>query len=269
MSSLYNQPPAPASKHSVALYVTYLHVHKNLAASTIRSRLSAISYFHKINDLDIPTNSYTISKLLSSYAKDSPRVTLQRKPISYNLLCNLLHGIYVYPHSRYDSIMFRALFILMYEAALRISEVTFSKYNDHNIQVDQVKASKHSIVITFISYKHSPASPYKVLIPSNTSKSCPVKLYHKYLSVRKPGPGPVFLQANGKPLTSAFVTRSLKSFLRVLNLNTDCYNTHSFRIGKATDLALSGYSDSNIALIGRWKSDAFKKYLKPDTVKTS
>ena len=44
-------------------------------------------------------------------------------------------------------------------------------------------------------------------------------------------------------------------------------NTHSFRIGGATAAASDGISDSTIQILGRWSSDAYRRYLRfSDTV---
>ena len=40
------------------------------------------------------------------------------------------------------------------------------------------------------------------------------------------------------------------------------YNTHSFRIGAAASAKQAGVSDSHLKALGRWKSDAYKKYIR-------
>ena len=46
----------------------------------------------------------------------------------------------------------------------------------------------------------------------------------------------------------------------------DDFNTHSFRMGKATDMHNRGYSDAQIAKAGRWASNAFMRYIKPNVI---
>ncbi|KAK6195007.1 hypothetical protein SNE40_000528 [Patella caerulea] len=43
--------------------------------------------------------------------------------------------------------------------------------------------------------------------------------------------------------------------------------THSFRIGGASLAAHNGLSDSQIRQLGRWRSDAFRKYIRPSSLK--
>ena len=49
---------------------------------------------------------------------------------------------------------------------------------------------------------------------------------------------------------------------RYNNLDSSLYEAHSFRIGAASWAAAKGFSDSQIRLLGRWKSNAFLKYIR-------
>lgn len=49
-------------------------------------------------------------------------------------------------------------------------------------------------------------------------------------------------------------------------LDTSRYKGHSFRIGAACYAADKGFSDAQIRALGRWKSDAFKVYIRSDTL---
>ncbi len=45
-----------------------------------------------------------------------------------------------------------------------------------------------------------------------------------------------------------------------------CINTHLLRSGGANTLALSGYSDTQIQKMGRWKGATFKEYIREELV---
>ena len=55
---------------------------------------------------------------------------------------------------------------------------------------------------------------------------------------------------------------ALKKALKELNLNPSHFNTHSFRIGAATSAKQAGISDSHLKAMGRWRSDAYLKYIR-------
>ena len=46
-------------------------------------------------------------------------------------------------------------------------------------------------------------------------------------------------------------------------MDTTRYNTHSFRIGRTTNMMLEGYSEAQIKVAGRWISNAFIRYSRP------
>ena len=72
-----------------------------------------------------------------------------------------------------------------------------------------------------------------------------------------------FLNCDGSLVKRSQLVHIMKHQLASLAYDPALYNTHSFRIGRATDLATKGYSEAQIAIRGRWKSNAYKKYIKP------
>ena len=56
--------------------------------------------------------------------------------------------------------------------------------------------------------------------------------------------------------------RRVREALTELGFNPEEFAGHSFRIGAATAAAQAGIEDSVIRAIGRWKSDAFLRYVR-------
>jgi hypothetical protein len=54
----------------------------------------------------------------------------------------------------------------------------------------------------------------------------------------------------------------LQLYLTFAGLNLKNYKSHSFRIGAATTAWAKGFSEEQIQQIGRWNSEAFKKYIR-------
>jgi hypothetical protein len=107
--------------------------------------------------------------------------------------------------------------------------------------------------------------------------NCPVRaLGRRYRHVRaKGGVGTTFLSAYWAEglrydVTAEDISRGLKLAATTLNYPTtkgipiDRINTHSLRSGGANALALSGYSDTQIQKMGRWRGATFKEYIREE-----
>ena len=72
----------------------------------------------------------------------------------------------------------------------------------------------------------------------------------------------LLVHQSGKAVEAVWVRSKLKEACRKIGLEGD-YNTHSLRIGAASDAAKNGLPEHLIKLRGRWKSDAYLRYLRP------
>ena len=71
-----------------------------------------------------------------------------------------------------------------------------------------------------------------------------------------------FVYESGVPVAPPDIRKNLRSTLNRLGLDHTLYDTHSFRIGRATDLFNRGIPVESIKKIARWKSNAVYKYLR-------
>ena len=78
-----------------------------------------------------------------------------------------------------------------------------------------------------------------------------IRPYNIYLSLRSNKNGPLFINENGSSITRPQFVKVLKSQLTHLNYNATLYNTHSFWIGRASNMAAEGYSENQIAMVRR------------------
>ena len=54
----------------------------------------------------------------------------------------------------------------------------------------------------------------------------------------------------------------MKEVMASCGLDASRFNTHSFRAGMATHMALKGFSAEQIKLAGHWSSDAYRKHIR-------
>ena len=267
-SRLYQQP-LPATPLTISLYATHLHNNLHLKGTTIRTHLSAIAYQHQLAGYPSPTDNFIVNKLLLSYSKhDNPPAI--RRAISKSILVKLIQSIKTHENKRTQA-LYCALFTLMFHGLLRCSEVTKSTGKSHNLLSTQVslvgKGHKKVIRIAFKSYKHSKPAPPHLDVKRTGGLVCPIDALKSYLLQRESQAQACFCNKDNSEVKRAQIVKMLKKHLSYIGLPPSDYNTHSFRIGKATAMAKSGHTHSQIALAGRWNSNAFLKYIKPTLIR--
>ena len=166
--------------------------------------------------------------------------------------------------------MYSSVFTLMYHAALRASEICVTPLASHTLKANQLIITKttngNAIKIKFSSYKHSTSEPTPLVIYPSETNGCPVKAYKEFCHVRCKHTDLAYVNKDNTPLSRQQLARTLHGLLEKTKMKPSHYNTHSFRIGKATDMANNGYTHAQIAMLGRWKSNAFLKYIKPTII---
>lgn len=101
-----------------------------------------------------------------------------------------------------------------------------------------------------------------IILGSTDKQVCPVSSLTSYLASRPSSPGPLFINAEGSPITKPRFVNHIRDILRTLGLPQDQFAGHSFRIGAATTAAYKGVQDSTIKTLGRWQSSAFLQYIR-------
>ncbi|XP_069110316.1 uncharacterized protein [Argopecten irradians] len=158
----------------------------------------------------------------------------------------------------YDNLMFRAIFTTAFYALARIGELlAFTKpqservlqLEDVSFEVKNDQAVKVHLV--FKNFKHNisqqPHSVPIVALPRHPF--CPVQALH--------------IDKLSNPLSRRRFESLVHDCLLTCGLDASRYKGHSFRIGGASHASSTcNFSDSQLRTLGRWKTDAFKKYIR-------
>ena len=95
---------------------------------------------------------------------------------------------------------------------------------------------------------------------------CAVNALKKYLKVcpiKLEKGKPLFRAENGANYTGRDLNKDLAELTKnITDGTTGVIRSHSFRSGLATEMGLSGFSESQIMATGRWSSSAFNAYCK-------
>ena len=236
---------------------------RGFGESHARTTLAAIAWFHKIENLRDTTKSFIVTRLL--YAIRKGKVLARGKqPITRDLLYKIL-DLPASTQDKYQRIMLRAVFLLAYHACLRIGELCHSGSLTHTIMAEEIYLETQApqrFIVRMKTFKLS-KGPKTIAVPMGRDPLyCPVRALQMYLQMRPNVGGPLFLTSSGKPLERRVVSRVIKESVHRLGLNSDMYDTHSLRVGRATDLAQQGVPDHVIRETGRWNSNAYQKYLR-------
>ena len=242
--------------------------------------VTAISFFHHKDDMRNPADSDFIDKLLSGIKKLKPAVD-GRKAVDIDILESLLCNMNMLILTSYDFVLYRALFLFTYYGCLRVGEVTKSSAIENVIKFDQVsfthvKGKMQSVTIKFMSYKHSDtvksrgkqksALPSMLFTKKPDKRLCPVRAVASYIKLRGNRDGQFFINENGSGVTYNQFRSIMNQCLTKSDLSPKYFGTHSFRIGRCTDLHKAGFTKAQIKIMGRWKSNAFEKYIRPHII---
>ena len=167
----------------------------------------------------------------------------------------------------YENYLFKSLFTLAYFGLFRVSELVLacSTQTESVLNLSDlsfVDNDKYVIIQLFRFKTNQRGTPVFLKIPRENGCLCPVKSLLEFLSYRPRLHGALFCHTNGLPVTRTQFSAVLAKCVNQSQFSEAHYTSHSFRIGRATDLAALGYPSSVIMKLGRWTSEAFRLYIR-------
>lgn len=241
---------------------------KKLSVATARTYISAISYKLKIQNDSDETQNFLVKKLLEGYRRKSKSNDV-RLPITSNILKQIIQSLQLVCNNYYECKLFQAAYTLAFFGFFRVGEMTVKNQKDlgHAIDYEDITMFREENKIQ-IKIKHSKVDQTGIgqtVTIQNTqfgSEIQPVKIIQEYLAVRPSVQGKLFCHFGGQPLTRYQFTAVLNKVLAKIGLECKRYKSHSFRIGAATSVAMFRMSEEEICVAGRWKSHAYKTYVR-------
>ena len=197
-----------------------------------------------------------------------------RLPISRPVLHELVRSLRFTNSSAFQQTLYRGMFLLAFYGFFRIGELaaksarsvsTVVQFSALTFLIDNGKP--HFLRLVISEYKHNINNhPFEILIAREDcpAQFCPVQATLEYLALRGNRPGPLFCYCSLAPITADQFNAQLQRWLSFGGLDTRRYKGHSFRLGAASHTADKGFPDVQIRTLGRWKSDAFKVYIRPE-----
>ena len=258
----------PQDPTVLALFVNFLN-RRGLKASTIRSYLSAIGYMHRLVNITDPVRMSIVQMSLLALQRWGGTLD-SRCPVTLSILNRLLEALRTTQWPEYERLCMRALMLVAFFGLFRIGELLLENQGSGTstagvVNMDNVKFHHNHVVISIKDYKHNHSGRFSDIRIARQQYPypCPLESLKAFISVRGSEPGPLFALPSGLGISRSWFDLKLKTLLKVCHFDSSCFKGHSFRIGGATLAAARGFSDSQIRALGRWQSDAFKKYIRP------
>ena len=263
-----NTPPVPLVESFLENFVVSLA--SRVGYKAIKTYLAGVQYWSKLQGCNLLMKfmhrlKYVMSGIRRMQGKAFEKGT--RPAITWDMLQCICAFIFrtELPH---DRDMLTSAVLLAYFGLLRVSEYTCPspiEYDEEaHLSVPDVSVLWHRNHAS-VNIKMSKTDPFRdgvrIKLTVLGHYLCPVHALARYMIRRGDAPGPLFVFQNGAYLTRARIVDLLQRALpHVLNINT-----HSFRRGGASALASAGTPAHMIQIMGRWKSNAFAKYVEiPD-----
>ena len=266
------------SEQGLCSFATTLAV-EGLAGTTIKAYLAGVRHAQVERGWpdphwgSMPRLGQVLKGIRSHRAEEGCRGR-ERRPVSPELLLQLRGGWQKKPS--FDSTMLWAAVCMCFFGCLRAGEITAPErgcfdrrahLTFRDVEVDNAEQPRK----LKIRIKASKTDPFRegvdVYLGWTGQPLCPVSATVANLVRRKDGPGPLFRFEDGRPLTRPLLVRKVRAALEEAGASSAGVSGHSFRIGAATMAAERGVEDSVIKDMGRWRSNAFQRYIRRDREK--
>ena len=256
-------------------FVAYL-AKEGLKFRTIKVYLSAVRHMQIEAAMPNPFKGAPMARLeyvtrgIKKHETETKEGQRPRLPITPPLLMKM-RAVWEPTGTTHNTKMLWAASCLCFFAFLRAGELTVptEKVYDPSVHLsvgDIAVDDARWPSLLRVTIKQSKTNPFQkcfnLFVGQTNSVLCPVAAVLDFLCVRGKKPGPLFIWADGRPLTRSCFAEEIRNALSQAGVVQSRYCTHSFRIVAATTAAVKGMEDPLIKTLGRWESTAYLQYVR-------
>jgi hypothetical protein len=262
----------PTSNSTLLLYVAHLFA-RGLKGSSIKVYLAGVRNLHVSRAIPFPEYSPQLQLALRG-AVNLSAAPIRKLPITFVVLTD----IFVFLLHRHDEQMLKAVMSLAFFGCFRAGELCLpdKTHFDPNLHLtcgDVVfhEAERYVTVVLKRSKTDVANAGVGIHVGCSGDTICAYCLLVAYRGTRSEfsPSSPLFVDCFGTILSNSYFQMSTKLLLAAAGYDSSKYSGHSFRAGSATSAANVGFSDWELKMLGRWRSDAYNVYLRnPKIVNT-
>lgn len=200
---------------------------KDLAYSTAKVNLSALSHNLHMLGLDNPFKTLIVQKMLAGLRKTKPVKDI-RSPITYQLLLKILQVLPTVTQSKYEHLLFGSAFSVAFFGLLRISELTSAPNNNNKnvLHLSDLQLTKDTIILNLrFSKTDQYGNGFIININKSSEPLVCFDMLETFLQCRSTEDGPLFCHLNATPLSSYQFSSILHKALTVLGIETKTFKT--------------------------------------------
>lgn len=274
----------PFSKSDTLMFIGWI-LSKKLKSSTASKYLSGIRTWHLANGWDEPMLRDPLVKQVLDGAANFDKLQQKEKKdrrlpmtiVAMKLLNKLISKQY-WPKEKKTRVWFTAC--LAWAGSFRIHEILSRQKRKFDptttligkrFKIKQVNIDdqRTEIISVFLRCPKEDKSGKGVTLEifKDETFMCPSKAWYdwrKTCSFPLDPNKPLIREASGSAYTGKAFQKDLTTAMgpTIAKMGRGKFSTHSFRAGKATELAKNGFSEEQIKRTGRWHSDAYLSYTK-------
>ncbi|XP_075701357.1 integrase/recombinase xerD homolog [Rhinoderma darwinii] len=227
--------------------------------------VAAVSFITKLRGEEDPTKVFAIRRVLKGWSRAQPRGVDKREPLDSGRVKRLVAALGAICRDRHEVLLFKAAFTLAFAGAFRLGElVSTSKKGKDGLQLEDTKWDDATVKCLIRKSKTDQNGKGAwVTMLRKGGPICPVGAVKDYLVSRGAEVGAFLKHRDGSALSRFQFCQILKRTASAAGLGKDRIGSHSFRIGAASEAAAAGSDEGTIKRLGRWKSNAFRTYIRP------
>ena len=260
--SLYSFNPLNLSELLIIRFISFISA-SPIATSTVRVYLSAIRAWYLSMGFN-PGSLYSprVSWVIRALDRSNPP-PVRAAPFTIN------HFALIFPIIPFTntSLICISAMLVGYFGCLRASEYLSDAGSPRPLLPAHVRFVESSppYVTLEIQTSKTAHKGFSVVIGCTNTRVCAVCWLRLVLRTRSLPPHlPLFSFGDGSPLTRSILARFMQGALRAAGVDPAAgWSPHSLRAGAATDASGLGWASHQIQAMGRWRSQAYKLYVRP------
>lgn len=207
---------------------------QRLPSPNIIAYLAGLSYISRMFGFPDSLQDFLIPRLVIGLHRQRDIQMKEWTPVSMEMLWCLVEAVDNVCPTIYDRLLFRAVFLLAWIAALRPEEVVAeddTSLDPALLHLSDFEFLEDSICIQLHVLGAGPERFEFCLVRGKESLPCPILAVSRYLEARPCIQGPFFIHSNGEPLTKGQFLAVFDRTLTLVGLLPQHFSLNSFWVG--------------------------------------